>query len=80
MKDEIGDCSNMETDSENTDTSPFYKAIFVSEEDNIFIAREMKRLAHLATLKEEFSNYSCPVMHIADTNLNLKLIPQICTT
>ena len=66
LRDEIGTCPNIEMEIDNTDKSPFFiRPYHVTEEDKVFIDREMKRLCYMGILKEGFSDYSSPEMLIS---------------
>ena len=66
LRDEIGTCPNIEVEIEVTDKSPFFiRPFHAREEDKPILDKEMKRLCYLGILKEGFSAYSSPVMHIS---------------
>ena len=66
LRDEIGTCPNIEVEIKVTDKSPFFiRLCHVRKEDKAFIDKEMKRLCYMGILKEGFSAYSSPVMHIS---------------
>ena len=65
LRDEIGTCSNIKVEIDNTDKSPFFiRPYHVKEEDKTLINKEMERLCYLGILKS-FSPYSSPVMLIS---------------
>ena len=73
LRDEIGQCPNIEVDIQVTDKSllcirPFH----VKEEDKPVIDKEMRRLVHLGILKQDMLSFSSPIMLIARKNSNLK--------
>ena len=66
LRDEIGTCPNIEVEIDSTDKSPFFiRSYHVREDDKNVIDKEMKCLCYLGILKEEFSQYSSPVMQIS---------------
>ena len=66
LRDEIGTCPNIEIDIDIMDRTPFFiRPYHVREEDERILDKEMKRLYYLGILKEDFSDYSSPVMLIS---------------
>ena len=66
LRDEIGDCPNIEVEIVVMDKSPFFiRPFHAKEEDKTILDKEMKRLCYLGILKEGFSAYFNPVMLIS---------------
>ena len=66
LRDEIGNCPNIEMNIEVMDRTPFFiRPYHVREEDKRILDKEMRRLCYLGILKEDFSVYSSPVMLIS---------------
>ena len=66
LRDEIGNCSNIEIEIDVMDKSSFFiRPYHVKEEDKALIDEEMKFLCYLGILKEGFLAYSSPVMLIS---------------
>ena len=65
LRDEIGECSNLEADIKVIDESPFFVRPFpVSEGDKPFMDKQMKRLVSLGILSKNSTSHTSPVMLI----------------
>ena len=65
LRDEIGNCPNIEIEIDITDKSPYFTRPYHLKEDKALIDKEMKCLCYLGIFKENFSAYSIyPVMLI----------------
>ena len=75
LRDEIGECSQLEVDLELKDNEPFFNRPYpIKESEKEMIDREMRRGCLLGILKKGLSSYSSPVMLIARKNSELKRI------
>ena len=65
LRDEIGQCPNMEVELELNDKPPFFIRPFpIKESDKTLMDKEMKRGCLLGILKKGMSSYSSPIMLI----------------
>ena len=65
LRDEIGECPNLETDIKVIDDSPFFVRPFpISESDKPFMDDQMERLVSLGILSENSTSHTSPVMLI----------------
>ena len=65
LRDEIGECPNLEIEIEVVDKSPFFVRPFrISEEDKPIMDRQMKRLVSLGILSRTTTSHTSPVMLI----------------
>jgi hypothetical protein len=65
LRDEIGQCPNIEIDIDLIDDSPFFVRPFpIREEDKPVMDWQMERLVHLGILTKECTSYTSPVMLI----------------
>ena len=65
LRDEIGECPNLEADIKVIDESPFFVRPFpISEGDKPFMDKQMKRLVSLGILSKNSTSHTSPVMLI----------------
>ena len=65
LRDEIGECPNLEADIKVIDDSPFFVRPFpISENDKQFIDDQMERLVSLGILSKNSTSHTSPVMLI----------------
>ena len=65
LRDEIGECPNLEADIKVIDDSPFFVRPFpISESDKPFMDDQMERLVSLGTLSKNSTSHTSPVMLI----------------
>ena len=65
LRDEIGECSNLEADIKVIDDSPFFVRPFpISESDKRFMDDQMERLVSLGILSKNSTSHTSPVMMI----------------
>ena len=65
LRDEIGECPNLEVDIKVIDESPFFVRPFpISEGDKPFIDKQMERLVSLGILSKNSTSHTSPVMLI----------------
>ena len=65
LRDEIGECPNLEADIKVIDDSPFFVRPFpISESDKPFMDDQMKRLVSLGILSKNSTSHTSPVMLI----------------
>ena len=65
LRDEIGDCPNLEADIKIIDESPFFVRPFpISESDKPFMDEQMERLVSLGILSKNSTSHTSPVMLI----------------
>ena len=65
LRDEIGECPNLEADIKVIDGSPFFVRPFpISEGDKPFMDKQMERLVSLGILSKNSTSHSSPVMLI----------------
>ena len=65
LRDEIGECPNLEVDIKVIDDSPFFVRPFpISEVDKPFMDEQMERLVSLGILSKNSSSHTSPVMLI----------------
>ena len=65
LRDEIGECPNIEADIKIIDDSPFFVRPFkISESDKPFMDRQMERLVALGILTKASTSHTSPVMLI----------------
>ena len=65
LRDEIGECPNLEADIKVIDESPFFVRPFpISKSDKPFIDKQMKRLVSLGILSKNSTSHTSPVMLI----------------
>ena len=65
LRDEIGECPNLEADIKVIDESPFFVRLFsISEGDKPFMDEQMERLVSLGILSKNSTNHTSPVMLI----------------
>ena len=65
LRDEIGECPNLEADIKVIDDSPFFERPFpISESDKPFIDQQMERLVSLGILSKNSTSDTSPVMLI----------------
>ena len=65
LRDEIGECPNLEDDIKVTDESPFFVRPFpISEGDKPFMDEQMERLVSLGILSKNSTSHTSPVMLI----------------
>ena len=65
LRDEIGECPNLEADIKVIDGSPFFVRPFpISESDKPFVDDQMERLVSLAILSKNSTSHTSPVMLI----------------
>ena len=65
LRDEIGNCPNIEIDIDVIDDTPFFVRPFpISEEDKPIMDRQMKRLVSLGILSRNTTSHTSPVMLI----------------
>ena len=65
LRDEIGECPNLETDIKVRDDSPFFVRPFpISESDKPFMDDQMERLVSLGILSKNSTSHTSPVMLI----------------
>ena len=65
LRDEIGECSNLEADIKVIDESPFFVRPFpLSESDKPFMDKQMERLVSLGILSKNSTSHTSPVMLI----------------
>ena len=66
LRDEIGECPNLEADIKVIDESPFFVRPFpISEGDKPFMDKQMERLVSLGILSKNSTSHTSPVMLIA---------------
>ena len=65
LRDEIGECPNLEADIKVIDKSPFFVRPFpISEGDKSFMDEQMERLVSLEILRKNSTSHTSPVMLI----------------
>ena len=65
LRDEIGECPNLEADIKVIDDSPFFVRLFpISESDKPFMDDQMERLVSLGILSKNSTSHTSPVMLI----------------
>ena len=65
LRDEIGECPNLEADIKIIDESPFFVRPFpISEKDKPFMDEQMERLVSLGILSKHSTSHTSPVMLI----------------
>ena len=65
LRDEIGECPNLEADIKVIDESPFFVRPFpLSESDKPFMDKQMERLVSLGMLSKNSLSHTSPVMFI----------------
>ena len=65
LRDEIGECPNLEADIKVIDESPFFVRPFpLSESDEPFMDKQMERLVSLWILSKNSTSHTSPVMLI----------------
>ena len=65
LRDEIGECPNLEADIKVIDESPFFVRPFpISESDKPFMDQQMERLVSLGILSKNSTSHTSPVMLI----------------
>ena len=65
LRDEIGECPNLEADIKVIDESPFFVRPFpISESDKPFMDKQMERLVSLGILSKNSTSHTSPVMLI----------------
>ena len=65
LRDEIGECPNLEADIKVIDDSPFFVRPFpISESDKTFMDDQMERLVSLGILSKNSTSHTSPVMLI----------------
>ena len=65
LRDEIGECPNLEADTKVIDDSPFFVRPFpISENDKPFMDDQMERLVSLGILSKNSTSHTSPVMLI----------------
>ena len=65
LRDEIGECPNLEADIKVIDESPFFVRPFpISEKDKPFMDEQMERLVSLGILSKNSTSQTSPVMLI----------------
>ena len=65
LRDEIGECPNLEADIKVIDDSPFFVRPFpISESDKPFMDDQMERLVSLGILSKNSTSHTSPVMLI----------------
>ena len=65
LRDEIGECPNLEADIKVIDESPFFVRPFpISEGDKPFMDKQMERLVSLGILSKNSTSHTLPVMLI----------------
>ena len=65
LRDEIGECPNLEADIKVMDESPFFVRPFpISEGDKPFMDKQMERLVSLGILSKNSTSHTSPVMLI----------------
>ena len=65
LRDEIGECPNLEADIKVIDESPFFLRPFpLSESDKPFMDKQMERLVSLGILSKNSTSHTSPVMLI----------------
>ena len=65
LRDEIGECPNLEADVKVIDDSPFFVRSFpISESDKPFMDEQMERLVSLGILSKNSTSHTSPVMLI----------------
>ena len=65
LRDEIGECPNVEADIKVIDDSPFFVRPFpISESDKPFMDQQMERLVSLGILSKNSTSHTSPVMLI----------------
>ena len=65
LRDEIGECPNLEADIKVIDESPFFVRPFpISEGDKPFMDEQMERLVSLGILSKNSTSHTSPVMLI----------------
>ena len=65
LRDEVGECPNLEADIKVIDESPFFVRPFpLSESDKPFMDKQMKRLVSLGILSKNNTSHTSPVMLI----------------
>ena len=65
LRDEIGECPNLEADIKVIDESPFFVRPFpISEGDKQFMNKQMERLVSSGILNKNSTSHTTPVMLI----------------
>ena len=65
LRDEIGECPNLEADIKVIDESPFFVRPFpISESDKPFMDKQVERLVSLGILSKNSTSHTSPVMLI----------------
>ena len=65
LKDEIGECPNLEADIKVIDESSFFvRPFLISESDKPFMDNQMERLVSLGILSKNSTSHTSPVMLI----------------
>ena len=65
LRDDIGECPNLEVDIKVIDDSPFFVRLFpISESDKPFMDDQMERLVSLGILSKNSTSYTSPVILI----------------
>ena len=65
LRDEIGECPNLQADIKVIDESPFFVRPFpISESDKPFMDKQMERLVSLGILSKNSTSHTSPVMLI----------------
>ena len=65
LRDEMGECPNLEADIKVIDDSPFFVRPFpISEKDKLFMDDQMERLVSLGILSKNSTSHTSPVMLI----------------
>ena len=65
LRDEIGECPNLEADIKVIDESPFFVRPFpIPEGDKPFMDKQMERLVSLGILNKNSTSHTSPVMLI----------------
>ena len=65
LRDEIGECPNLEADIKVVDDSPFFVIPFpIFESDKPFMDDQMEKLVSLGILSENSTSHTSPVMLI----------------
>ena len=65
LRDEIGECPNLEADIKVIDKSPFFMRPFpLAEGDKSFMDKQMERLVSLGILSKNSTSHTSPVMLI----------------
>ena len=65
LRDEIGECPNLEADIKVIDESPFFvRPLPISEGDTPFMDEQMERLVSLGILSKNSTSYTSPIILI----------------